>query len=109
MKAAIDAQALRKTLAALRPKNRRFKSIREPAIRVISAPDRLVFIGTLASTSMVEAEIFEPGETCLPLEPIYRLLATYAKGARVVMETRGGRVYIDRLSFVLPAPMVPEE
>lgn len=104
MRAMVDAQALRKALAALRPKNRQFKGIREPSVRVMSSPNGLVFIGTLASTAMVDAEILESGETTIPLEPIYRLLATYAKGAKVLVHVDGGRIYIDRLSFPIPTP-----
>jgi len=108
MKAMVDAQALRKALAALRPKNRQFKSIREPSVRVISSQKGLVFMGTLASTAMVDAEVIELGETAIPLEPIYRLLATYAKGSKVLVRAEGERIYVDRLSFAVPKPLDAE-
>lgn len=102
MRAMVDAQAFRKALATLRPKNRQFKRIREPSVRVTSTEKGLVFMGTLDSTAMVDAEVVELGETAIPLEPIYRLLATYAKGAKVLVRTEGERVYVDRLSFAVP-------
>lgn len=109
MKATIDAHEFRKALAALRPKNRRFKSIREPFVRVATAPASLVLTGTLASTSTVVADVLVRGSTRMPLEPVYRLLSTFSKGSRILMEVREGRVYIDRVSFPIPSDSEAEQ
>lgn len=99
MHATVDAHALRTALLRLKPRRSRFRSLIEPSVEVAVGGTTLVVMGTLDSSASVAAVVSQPGSVHIPLDAVSRLLATYAKGASVVIRSEPGKVWFDKLSL----------
>ncbi len=99
MHATVDARALRNALRRLKPRAGRLRSLRESSIGITAGGNALVLLGTLASSGSVPAVVHQGGSARIPLEPAIKLLATYAKGASVVLRSEPGKFWFDRFNF----------